>query len=1258
MSDKIPILNVSVTDGLKYPNIIKVTCNMRYADYVFTDYYLSLYCDDELLQREFCTNDDGIIIFNIFNQKPSDNEIEYKIVYEGNKEYGSVTEYVTFNYYKPTLTLTEIDVADNKPQNYIEENCKINLSLKMGNRPIVKPVNYECTYLNISGSTRVDYGTLMPNSYGVISYSTSTDLLSTANVIFTVDDDEYYNGTSYETDFEWVPKFTAETILKLETPDIYYKAGYKPTHMKVIVENTEGQRIDGIVDFYVDGLLVLTSETVGGYAYAVNPNTPREEPFEYRVDFRGKDEYAPTSVSQTAYYYKQTPIFTVVKNTHTVPPGEDNEIQFMFSRSEGNQLTNSALRHSITYRNNEGTVIRTATGSGRTDSNGVYTVTPSLNGEGYAEVTVSFNTTSSASTFGTASKTVNCYWVEKDGSYVNSSFDRGSPFYPEELEITGQVENTAPEASISLLCDGVEVETTVTDNGGLFEFYTVPSPNKFSDENDYHIYSFEYDDNGEIKTQNACRIKHINTSTFTVSAVSNTVPIGNNGTINIRLSDYERNIDNVPVNISIVGYDDGQKITLDESVENQTVSTNNNGEIVFPFNAPSIGVYDFTFTFNGDGNSPPTETVKTVTFNKLQTNLTILNEDTDLEVTDTGSIQLKLTNNYGTIITDKEILCNLKVITEDNEEIIIHSSDYDPLILTTDSQGIITPDYTPDIIGGITGEFEFICIEDDLYQSSTVSTSLYWDYMETELIPLEFTYYTKASLLGKFATRLKRTKDNLVIPNQIIKTEIDFYDNDTDGNPFLIEFSNGVDFTQDKITDTTGKIHTGYIPFKGLLWGYFTFTFEGNNLYKPSQFNPFDDDVYIEWDKIETSITANDVTTYAGRYTDFSIDRSTKVLSLLDNEKVGVDWTYLEISAYEEEPEDNYYDDDGVKLGRNERNIFKIPFNRNAKYKIHFMNGFGSYIGLCNGYEDLRKWETVYVTTSTGFVSGENDVEITIDGENITLLVNNTTTHSKTIANSYGEYLYFVQYQHNNYNPMIVTEISEIIDIPLNEQSVGVDPEYTNFYAKVEPLETSFLEVTSDMDGNFTELEREVSNMGYLTNHTLEGGKVYWRTNYNSARVWPIYEGDLPDYYFWGTLDENYETHVRWTTTGNPLNIGENTIRVDFMGEDMFYSSSTRITYTLLRRSQPILEVEIEPLEEYDYAVKYNIPLGLNMALYEENGSPLPNIPLTVTLDEEVIGVYTTGNDGTVSTTILPNTTGHVPLRVHYNYGDNIDRWI
>lgn len=1258
MSENIPVIDVNVVEELTYPDVIRVTCSMSYADYVFTEYYLSLYCGDELLQREFC-DANGNVIFNVANQKPSDEEIRYDIVFDGNKDYAPTSEYVLFNYSKPTLTLNKIEVADNKLQNYLEENCKITLSLKSRGQVVNKPVNYECTYTSITGKELgTVYGTLTPNSYGRITYETTTDMLSTANVVFSVDDDDYYNGTSYTTEFEWIPKFTAESILKFETPDITYKAGYRPNHMTVIVENTEGQRIDGIVDFYIDDILIQTSETKEGYAYATNPNTPRSEAFEYKVEFRGNGEYAPATETQSAYYYKQTPIFTEIKNTHTVPSGESNEIQFMFSRDEYNQLTNSALRHSITYYNTNGSVIRTITGSGRTDSNGVYTISPSLNAVGYAEVTVSFNTTSASSTFGTAQKTTNCYWVEKEGSYVNSSFERISPFYPEELEVTGNVENTAPNSEIRLLCDGVEVETTTTDNDGLFEFYTVPNPNSITDDNDFHIYSFEYDDNGETKVQDACRLKHINTSAFTVSAVSNTVPIGSNATINVRLSDNERNISDVPVNISIDGYNNGRKITLEETVDNQTVNTNSNGEIVFLFNAPEVGVYDFKFTFDGDGNSPQTEMVKSVTFSKRATNLTILNEDTNLEVTDTGSVQLKLTNNNNQIITGKQVQCNLKVVTSDDEEIIIHSSDYNPLVLTTDAQGIITPDYTPDIVGGITGEFEFICLEDDTYQSSTATTSLYWDYMETEIIPYEFTYYTKATLLGKFISKLKRTKNGAIIPNKIIKTQIDFYDNDTGGDAIPIEFSNGIDFSQDKLTDTSGKMITGYLPFKGLLWGYFTLTFEGDNLYKSSQFNPFGNETYIEWDKIETSIIANNVTTYSGRYTNFAEEVETKSIPLLDNERVGLDWTYLENSTYEEAPEDNTYDEQGIILGKNERNIFKIPFNRNGKYHIHFRNGWGSYIGLCNGYENLRTWQTVYVSSTNGFNNNENDVEITIDGENITILANNTVTTNKTIANSYGENLYFIQYQHNNNNPMIITEINEIVDVPLEEQSIGVDPEYTNFYAKVEISETSFLEVVSDGEFNFTEIERDISSLGRLTNYTLEGGRVYWRINYNGSRVWPIYEGDLPDYYFWGTLDENNEVKVRWTATGNPLNIGENTIRVDFMGADVFFSSSTRITYTLLRRITPNLIVNVYPLEEYDYAIKYNIPLGLDMELTDEGGNPLPNIPLTVTLDDKVIGVYTTGNDGTVSTTIVPNTVGYVPLRVHYNYGDKIDRWL
>ena len=138
------------------------------------------------------------------------------------------------------------------------------------------------------------------------------------------------------------------------------------------------------------------------------------------------------------------------------------------------------------------------------------------------------------------------------------------------------------------------------------------------------------------------------------------------------------------------------------------------------------------------------------------------------------------------------------------------------------------------------------------------------------------------------------------------------------------------------------------------------------------------------------------------------------------------DWNYLEVSSYTEAPQGITSNSTGVVLGKYQRNIYKIPFKRSNKYKITCKGGWGAYIGLADNYTSPKKWETVYLTTSTGAYSqpATNIIEFEMNGENINIIVNGTTT-TKQIPMSYGNELYLTVYQNNNNNPMEIQDITE-----------------------------------------------------------------------------------------------------------------------------------------------------------------------------------------------------------------------------------------
>lgn len=1236
MSKIVPKINVNVPgeygSGMKYPEPIEIFCSLRYVE-DFDNCYLSLYEGDNLIQR---IHYNGSTSVYISNQKPSDEEIEYTFVYDGNKDYEPASKTVSFHYYKSSYSLSKIDEGDNVSSSFIMENCKINLQLLEGDKVSQKDIHYHTDYYNFSGMlVRTETGTLTPNSYGRVEYELTSDILSTAQTTFTVEGDDYYEECSYTTNFEWVAKHTAETILTLNAENIRYRNGYRPIHMTAKAENIDGQAIDGTMSFYVDNVLVSEDSTKNGVAYAINPNNPRETPFNYRVEFSGNNTYAPMSVSKDVYYNRQIPLLVEVRNSSVNHVTEDNEIKFFFCRTDETALTNSALRHSITYYDNDGNVINTVTGFGRTDNEGIYTVVASLNVEGSAEVTVSF--TAGSGTYEPVSRTVTCSWVEMEGVHTHGWVESSGALYPNPLVIEGVIEDTnnpdLENREIKLYRNETLVSTTLTNIDGEFAFEDTPVPNRLSDDNDFYTYYFEYDDYGTSKRQIVNKVQYLNKSTFTQLNGSSTVPIGSEGTVILKLSDYAENLVDASVKVDITGLDEGKTITIPSEIKEQTLTTDSSGEILFTFTPQEVGTYEIIFTYEGNEYSPPTKFYKIITYNRIPTTLTLLDKSENLEVTDTGIIQIKLTDTNSNILTNKRVQCDLKLLTENDEEIRVHDSCFDKLVLFTDSNGIITLDYNPSTVGGVTGIFTFTCLEDETYSSSTLTETLFWDYMETSIVLLDRTEWTEATLMGEVLVKLKRNKTNEYIPYQLLSSEISFEDNDTEGNPIPIESVEGIDLGQDRLTNSNGETKFGYIPYKGLLLGYYTISFAGNNLYASSTFF---DDYGIEWDKIETTISANNVTAYEGRYTDYSTDMTNSYTELSNPSRIGLDWEILELAGANDVPENVDTDGVNVVLGRYERNVFKIPFLRNGKYKITFTDGYGAYVGLCNSYSNLAKWETIYLIPTNGYIrNATNVLEFTIDNENITITVNENTTINKSIALTYGEHLYFYSHQNNTNNPLTLQSITEITQVPLNEQSIGTDPDYTNFHAKVETVNTQ-------------------------TEHTsVKGNNVYWRINYDSSRVRPVYEGDLPDYYFYGTLDENMEANVRWTdTNGNLMNNGENIIRVDFLGNDIFYPCFTRITYTELRRIQPHLEVEVQPLEEYNYEMLNGVPLGLEATLTGENNEPLINIPLTVTLDEEVIGVYNTDNNGHVSTQIIPHKTGYMPLRVYYNYGDNIDRWI
>lgn len=931
------------TEEETYPSPITIRASLAYYGSPLSNQEIELIYDGDIIQQAH-TNNEGVVEFIDFSQSPSES-IEYTLHYVGNNSYDEVYETFTIKYKKGNVLIQEVLPEEKKLKSYVGDENKISLMFLSDYYSNTTPIEnvlikYTGNVINGDGVVLEELnGYLRSDSHGIITYFFSYNQESTVDLTFSLVSEEYYNNTEYTVTFEWVlKKETNITIYALET--------YHPDEPRVkgTVLDNERNRVNGVVDFYVNDALVASGETENGIIWFKNNQLPSNSKFNYRLEFKGNDFYLPSSKSKSVGYYKSQVSLIETDNTERAYVGEENVVKFLFVDGNETPLKNSALRHTISYYDLNDELITTTTHSGRTDSEGVYTIHCSRNTPCRAEITCTY---SGGNYFEPTSSMATCMWRERGEISLSYELVSNTPVYPEPITINCSWQNNDdPEDVVAghliqLFRNDMFVDEARTNIQGTVSFTDTPLPNDLNDSSDIYEYVLVYvGDNGyEDIRETVKTIKYLNTSKIEAINTPYEGYCGELCEITVKLSDNTGVLSGEQLNLNITGYENGAKIPITEEVATQVVTVNQDGITTIPFTSIYSGEYVFTFTYNGNGLAPSTVESTTLQLNKVPTEIQIINQPQEIDITEEAEITIQLLNSLTQEpIGNKKIRCDLTLYDGHSTTPLttIHSTTVDELIKTTDSDGYITIQYLPNLWGDITGKFTFTNLVSSKYEESSEEVEVYWELVETELVLSSYSRDLEVTTKGIIVARLINKRTGAHISGEEISTSVEFYNLNYDPPEEIVE---GTNITSTKTTNETGRVTVGYLPTNiGNIIGVFHLNFYGNLNYAPASLTK-----ELTWEKITTALITEDVTVYEGRYTNVArgnIDWS--------KESPGTDPNYKNLKTILELPSTNtefstviggelkYYSDENIHM-------FTLPLNDEGVAETRWIDE-GNYI--------------------------------------------------------------------------------------------------------------------------------------------------------------------------------------------------------------------------------------------------------------------------------------------------------------------------
>lgn len=330
----------------------------------------------------------------------------------------------------------------------------------------------------------------------------------------------------------------------------------------------------------------------------------------------------------------------------------------------------------------------------------------------------------------------------------------------------------------------------------------------------------------------------------------------------------DTNTGNIIENAEIKCYIDGEFIS--------SGLTDSAGKVIFtntkpPKKRPSTFEYKLVFEGN-DKYGAVTSTMEGIYY-RNQTKIIETSNTNEVCATEENEITVQLLSNENSPLKTS----TLKYIATNTDN--DGNTNSTEGTLKTDSNGYVTLKLTSNVRSNT--EIIWNYVGSQYYDVCSITTSFSWKKMPTHIILNSTTGNKEVTKQGKITIVLYDKNNNLLISVPINKT-ITFVT--TDNKPVTLESY----APKTTLTGSGGESVIQYTPTKlGDIVGTFKWEFEGNETYDSTSFSQ-----KITWRKIETKLTAKNVTHYNGRYTNIQEEEP-----VWNKESPGVKEDYTNFSA-------------------------------------------------------------------------------------------------------------------------------------------------------------------------------------------------------------------------------------------------------------------------------------------------------------------------------------------------------------------------
>ena len=623
--------------------------------------------DDSIEISGILTDVNGTVLTNKNIIITIDNQ-QHTITTDDNGKY-RITHTITSSGEKTVLVTYDGDTAYNPSSNQTSFNVrKINTTISLDN---ISDITIDST-IWISGILKDEFGNILPNTQVSI-------LINTHNITTTTDVNGKYNY-SYTT-----TTLGENRIMVGYIGNDKYSSSYNETSFNVHRINTN-LSIDTIDDTTIGsditikgvlrdefGILLADKEiiiTINGQEYIINTNADGKYNYIYTtstlgenivsVNYPGDNKYSSSS-NQTSFNVRKINTNLSIDTIDDTTIESDITISGILKDEFGNIIVNKEII--ITINGQEYTTT--------TDNDGKYNYkyTTEMTGLHNIEVIYAGDTTyfpsNDTTYFPSNNKTT--FNVRKINTNLSIN-DINDTTIGQEIEISGvltdEFGNNVPNATIKIIVNGNQQNTTITDAEGNYKVI-------INDTLGLNTVFVIYDGNYKYYPSN--NQTSFNTTTNTMISINNIddTTIGSSININGTLKDGEGNtLSNTNIIITING-------------QEYTVITDNDGKYNYIYTTSTLGENIVGVSFIGNATHKPSNNQTSFNVRKINTNLSIDTID-DTTIGSNITISGILTDEFGNTLPNTSIV------------IIINGQEY---TTTTDNDGKYNYIYTTSTLG-------------------------------------------------------------------------------------------------------------------------------------------------------------------------------------------------------------------------------------------------------------------------------------------------------------------------------------------------------------------------------------------------------------------------------------------------------------------------------------------------------------------------------------------------------------------------------